>query len=355
MGNRSVRWMGVLVALIGLVSCALAAEPDDERPKPRRTKRTAVDSEPRKPAAEVEGKRKTSEPEAKRDPGITRIEVRLEAKAEGESFTLASGGKVKLEADPLLLTRHFSGVARERRKNPNLPGTVDLELLYEPRGAARFVTAAKVFRDRRYCLMLDDIVQSCAAFPPAQKEAYERGQFLSGVAETEANRFGQQLASVIRKAQSAVKAAERDVSGASPRALLEGLYRRAVKAKQPDWLDGERRGAYFGADLLDLWDRVDLAQAGGNREAPLDADPIAATTSMTLKSAKVGQTKLSKEDRTRATVEVTLTYKEPTVPHPVLYRMVREKGRWRIEDIGYNDTLSRQLKAYLAKALPGAD
>jgi hypothetical protein len=289
------------------------------------------------------------------DPGITSIEVRLEAKTGGESYNFASGGLVKLESDPLLMARHFSGIARERRKNPNLPGTVDLELVYEARGAARFVAAGKTFRDRRYCLMLDDIVQSCAAFPPPQKEIYDRGVFLFGVADAEANRFAQRLMATIRKAQSAVKSAERSVSGASPRALLDGLYRRALKTKAPELLDGERRGAFFSSDLLDLWDRVDLAQAAGNKEAPLDADPIAATTSLTLKSFRVGPTKQSKEDRTRATVEVTLTYKEPTAPNPVLYRLVREKGRWRIEDIGYNDTLSGHLKAYVARALPGQE
>lgn len=289
------------------------------------------------------------------DPGITSIEVRLEAKADGESYNLASGGLVKLESDPLLMARHFAGIARDRRRNPNLPGTVDLELVYEARGAARFLAAGKAFRDRRYCLMLDDIVQSCAAFPPPQKEIYDRGLFIHGVAEAEANRFAQRLTATIRKAQSGVKSAERSVSGTSPRALLEGLYRRALKTKAPELLDGERRGAFFSSELLDLWDRVDLAQAGGNKDAPLDADPIAATTSLTLKSFRVGPTKQTKEDRGRATVEVTLTYKEPTAPNPVQYRLVKEKGRWRIEDIGYNDTLSRQLKSYIARAMPGQE
>lgn len=289
------------------------------------------------------------------DPGITSIEVRLEAKADGESYNLASGGLVKLESDPLLMARHFAGIARERRRNPNLPGTVDLELVYEARGAARFLAAGKAFRDRRYCLMLDDIVQSCAAFPPPQKEIYDRGLFIHGVAEAEANRFAQRLTATIRKAQGGMKSAERSVSGASPRALLEGLYRRALKTKAPELLDGERRGAFFSSELLDLWDRVDLAQAGGNKDAPLDADPIAATTSLTLKSFRVGPTKQTKEDRGRATVEVTLTYKEPTAPNPVQYRLVKEKGRWRIEDIGYNDTLSRQLKSYIARAMPGQE
>lgn len=289
------------------------------------------------------------------DPGITSIEVRLEAKVDGESYNLASGGLVKLESDPLLMARHFAGIARERRRNPNLPGTVDLELVYDARGAARFVTAGKAFRDRRYCLMLDDIVQSCAVFPPPQKEIYDRGLFISGVAEAEANRFAERLMVTIRKAQAAVKSAERGVSGASPRALLDGLYRRALKMKAPELLDGERRGAFFSSQVLDLWDRVDLAQAAGNKEAPLDADPIAATTSLTLKSFRVGPAKQSKEDRTRAVVEVTLTYKEPTAPNPVLYRLVKERGRWRIEDIGYTDTLSRQLKSYVARALPGLD
>ncbi len=52
---------------------------------------------------------------------------------------------------------------------------------------------------------------------------------------------------------------------------------------------------------------------------------------------------------------MTLTYKEPTAPNPVLYRLVKEKSRWRIEDIGYNDTLSGQLKSYIARALPASD
>ena len=289
------------------------------------------------------------------EPGITSIEVRLEAQKGGETYAFATGEKVKLEGDPVLMARHFSGIAREKRKNPNLPGTVDLELVYEARGAARFMAAGKAYRDRRYCLMFDDIVQSCSAFPPPQKDIYGRGIFVSGVAETEAGRFAQRLLAPIRRAHTAEKSAARQISGSSPRALLEGLYRLAVKPQPPHLLDGERRGALFSQDMLDLWDRVDLAQAGGNKDAPLDADPIAATNGLTLKSFKVGPTKASKEDRTRATVEVTLTYKEPTSPHPVLYRLVKEKAGWRIEDIGYNDTLSGKLKSYLAAALPGSE
>ncbi len=282
--------------------------------------------------------------------GVSRIEVRLVAKEGGEVFTFASGEKFNLEADPVLMARHFTGLARERRRNPNTPGAVDLELLYEERGKARFIAIANAARDRRYCLLIDDLIQHCAAFPPLQKGLYERGQILSSVPEREARPLAARLAAAIRKANTNVRAAERSVSASSPKALLDSLYRRAVKGSSADWLDGERRGAYFASSLLDLWDGVDVAQASGNRDAPLDADPVAATNGLTLQSYRIGSVK--QMDGT-ASVTVILTYREPTHPKPITYTLTKEKGRWRIADIEYNTTtLSQQLAIYLSAALP---
>lgn len=282
---------------------------------------------------------------------ISRIEVRLVAKDGGESFSFATGEKFNLEADPVLMARHFTGVARDRKRNPNLPGTVDLELLYDERGKARFIAIANAARDRQYCLLIDDLIQHCAAFPPLQKGLYERGQILSSIPERDARQVAARLAAAIRKANASLRATERTVPASSPKALLDSLYRRAMKSGTPDWLDGERRGAYLASALLDLWDGVDVAQASGNRDAPLDADPVAATNGLTLQSYRIGTVKQADGV---ASVTVVLTYREPTHPKPVTYTLAKEKGRWRIADIEYNTTtLSQQLAIYLSAALPG--
>lgn len=300
---------------------------------------------------------------------ITRIEVRFVAATGGETFATSRGEKIQLEPDPVLLTRHFSGVAKgaesakgetrakgkapakKRRSNPNAFGTVDIELLYEASGRMRFDTAARLADGRRYCLLIDDTVENCASFPADGPTDEDKGQIIPSVPETEARRLTGRLTAAIRKAASSLKSAERSVPAGSPKTLVDKLYRGAMKSAGPDWLDGDRRGAYLASSLLELWDAVDVVQAAGNRDAPLDADPLAASASLTLKSFRIG--KLEQPDRQTATVPVVLDYQEPAYPKPVVFTLVKERGRWRISDIEYNSTtLSQQLRIYLSAALP---
>lgn len=281
--------------------------------------------------------------------GLSRIEVRLTKDKGGERFPTPSGATVDLEADPVLLTRHFSGVTKTKRADPNAFGTVDIEVLLESRGKTRFEAAARIAKGRRYCLLVDDTVETCAPF--AAPGAEENGLVIASVPEKDARRRIAALTAVMRKAARTVKAAERAVPSSSPKALLDHLYRRALKSAGPDWLDGDKRGGYLASGLLELWDAVDVVQAGGNSDAPLDADPLAASANLTLKSFRIG--KAEQPERGMASVAVTLDYREPAYPKPVVFTLVKESGRWRISDIEYNSTtLSQQLRIYLSASLP---
>ncbi len=224
------------------------------------------------------------------DPGITTIEVRLEAKGEGESYNFASGGIVKLESRPVA-----DGAALHRDR----PGPDARTPTCRARSTSNCCSSraapppGRRRKDLSRAPLLPDAgrhrAELCCLSAP-QKDIYDRGLFLFGVAEAEANRFSQRLMATIRKAQAAVKNRRpQHFGGLAARALGRPLSEgaeiqdaRAARWRKARCILLQRHAGSLGP--------VDLAQAAGNREAPLDADPIAATSSLTLKSFRVGPT-----------------------------------------------------------------
>ena len=153
------------------------------------------------------------------------------------------------------------------------------------------------------------------------------------------------MESAIRSAEAAVKAAEIETRVATPRELLDLLYGRAVRNRGPDWIGGDEREAFLIRDLVDLWDRVDVARAAGNTDALLSSDQVAATNGLTLRGYQI---ELDQERATMATANVTVRYAEDAPQQVVRYILVKERGNWRIADIGNaGSSLKGALQAFL--------
>jgi hypothetical protein len=289
------------------------------------------------------------------------IEVRLVAKEGGVSFA-SSGGQsatVQLEASPLLRTGDFARAEVRRTKGQSTrqsngpearpargakrSSTADLEITFGERGKVRFNAAAALVRDRRFCVVINGSLKSCSDFASSPKDS--DGQVIAGLDRAEARRLTGALAKAIRSIETNLKAAERATQVASARELLEVLYRRAVRNRGPSWISGDEREAFLVRDLVDLWDRVDVAMAVGSSDAVFSSDPVAATNGLTLKGYQVD---MEQERATMATANVTLRYAENAPQQVVRFILVKERGNWRIADIGNGGaSLKGALQAYL--------
>jgi hypothetical protein len=275
------------------------------------------------------------------------IEVRFVAKDGGVPFTFSSGKlpAVKLEPSPLLRTVDFVRAEARAVKNSNKSSRYDLEIVYSDKGKARFNAALALGRERKFCVIIAGRLKKCSDFGSSQKDLHDQGQVISGLDRGESLRLASTLEGAIRTASAEITAAERATKVASARELLDVLYKRAVRERGPDWIGGSEREAFLVRDLVDLWDRVDVAMAAGNRDALLDSDPVAATNGLRLRTYQI---EMEQERATMATANVTLRYAERAPQQMVRYILVKERGNWRIADIGNEgESLKGALQAFV--------
>ncbi len=279
------------------------------------------------------------------------IQVHLVAKQDGTPFAYADGTKRELVSFPLLQRTHFARVEVRPTSNRNNPGLWQVEVVYNARGRAAFLAAGEADRDRTYCIVVGRTIDSCPAFPPPQKGLYERGQILMDRSEAEARRLAAGLRTWLAQLALMERATER-ASRHGPRALLEALYRRAVKEQSPDWLDGEEREAFLSRDMVALWEKADAVRAAGNSDALLDYDPVAATNGLELKGYRIA---VEEQRAGRARARVALTYKDSDHRGGVAYDLVEQGGRWRIAEIGEGDnSVGAALRSFIAPPDPAA-
>jgi hypothetical protein len=279
------------------------------------------------------------------------VEMRLEAKGhDGAVHKFADGTERLLERWTVLRTADFTRAVASPTLNQNAPGMYEVDLLYTRPAAARFIALGDADRERSYCLLLDGIIEHCAAFPPEQKAIYDRGDRLMADRTPAAAR---DLAGRINRAIGAQRGERRRVEQAArrgPRALLALLYRRSRANHEPLWIDGEERTGFLSDSLQALWDKVDAAQRAGNHDEIYDADPIAATNGLSLGSFRISVGQLTP---THAEADVLVGYAEPAPTQTVRYVLVRERGGWRIDDIGNRDwSLRRALAAFAGATVP---
>src|SRR5262249_10488756 len=157
-------------------------------------------------------------------------------------------------------------------KNASKSGSFELEIVLSERGKTRFNAAAALGRDRKYCVVAAGSLRNCSDFTPSEKSRSDQSLVATGLDRGEARLLAGSLESAIRSEEAAVKAAEIETRVVTPRELLDLLYGRAVRNRGPDWIGGDEREAFLIRDLVDLWDRVDVARAAGNNDTLLSSD-----------------------------------------------------------------------------------
>lgn len=276
------------------------------------------------------------------------IELRLEAKSDGVGYKYADGTERQLERWTVLRTADLARATARPTRNPNNRGEYEVELLYSRAGAMRYVTVGDADRGRSYCVLVDDVIDHCAAFPPEQKAIYDRGDRLmdrpSDAARKLARRIDEAIRAIAAERRQAEQAARR-----GPAALLGRLYRRARGNHTPQWIEGEEREEFLSSGLRELWNKADAAQRSGNSDQLFDHDPVAATNGLTMRRFAIGR---PSQTAKRATADVVVGYAETATKQTVRYALVREPGGWRIDDIGNRDwSLRNALTAFVA--VPG--
>ena len=278
------------------------------------------------------------------------IEVRLVAKEGGVPFTWSAGqtSTVALEPLPLLRAGDFARAEARPDKGSKKSSSSDLEITFSERGKARFSAAAALDRERKFCIVSAGSLKHCSDFGSSQQDRNDQSLIVSGLDRNEVRRLAGSLTSAIRSVETAVKTAETETKVETARELLDVLYKRAVRNRGPSWISGDEREPFLVRDLVNLWDRVDVAQAAGNRDAIYSSDPVAATNGLTLRGYQID---LEQERPTMAIANVTVRYGGNAPPQVVRYILVRERGNWRIADIGNEgESLKAALQAFLRPA-----
>ena len=121
---------------------------------------------------------------------------------------------------------------------------------------------------------------------------------------------------------------------ASPKDILTGIYKEAVKDTSPDWLDTKRRDKYLSKSLLELWARADAKKPPKGDVGPIDFDLTTDTNALELQGYGI---KTESKSDNAAVLAVKLTYRDPYVhlgpPRVVTYDFIRKGRSWRIDDI----------------------
>jgi hypothetical protein len=132
-----------------------------------------------------------------------------------------------------------------------------------------------------------------------------------------------------------------------PLAIIQAIYRLAVKGNGPSWIEKADRPKYLSKSLVALWAKTDSRLVAGD-EGPVDFDLVADTNGLTLTGFSAKGEKLTAD---AATIAVALAYKEKNPrpePSVVRYDLVREGDQWKIDEIrSSNWSLRDMLNGFL--------
>lgn len=112
------------------------------------------------------------------------LEYRLETES-GRSFEWADGKAQTLHQLPFMGRKDFARAVAVAAKNPNLPGSYDVEIAHSAIGTAKFAAVADADRARSYCVVFRGVVRACSGFAPAVKGIYN-GSTIPGLSRTDA-------------------------------------------------------------------------------------------------------------------------------------------------------------------------
>ena len=124
------------------------------------------------------------------------LEYRLE-KERGRAFAWADGKDKFFHELPFMTGRDFAKVVVVPAKNPNLPGTYNVEIAHSATGKAKFSAVADADRERSYCVIFREIIRACSGFAPAMKQIYNGG-IVFGLSKADAETLAREINALLR-------------------------------------------------------------------------------------------------------------------------------------------------------------
>ncbi|MDR2882044.1 MAG: YbjP/YqhG family protein [Azoarcus sp.] len=133
-----------------------------------------------------------------------------------------------------------------------------------------------------------------------------------------------------------------------PVAMIDAIYVRAAKGngQQGSGFLFDQMPRYFSKSLLALWARAD-AKTAKDEPGAINGDLATGSQEPDIKSFTV---KPEMREADKARVTVTFTHHDRSTPGStvVRYALVRQAGRWKIDDISYaGDNQSQPLRGVL--------
>jgi hypothetical protein len=124
------------------------------------------------------------------------LEYRLE-KERGRAFALPDGKDKLFHELPFMTGKDFAGASVVAAKNPNVPGTYNVEVRHSVIGRAKFQAVADADRERTYCVIVRDVVRGCSAFAPPVKDTYN-GSIVFGLSKAEAETLARGINAAVK-------------------------------------------------------------------------------------------------------------------------------------------------------------
>jgi hypothetical protein len=120
-----------------------------------------------------------------------------------------------------------------------------------------------------------------------------------------------------------------------PQTLIAAIYKRASAGKGEDgggfvWVNAKDRARYLTSGLRKVWHDSDARTAKGDQNPP-GFDPITNSQDPKVSEVKIA---VEKQDAQRASVAASFRgWGGPDQRDTIRYDMLRENGRWLIDDI----------------------
>jgi hypothetical protein len=127
------------------------------------------------------------------------LEYRLEKKI-GMPLDFADGTTKFFHELPFMTGKDFARAMAVKSRNPNTPGTFDVEVLHNAIGKLKFRAVADADRERSYCVVFR-VVRGCAGFAPPMKDIYDRGSTLYGMTQSATEKLAAEINRSLRVAR----------------------------------------------------------------------------------------------------------------------------------------------------------
>ena len=127
------------------------------------------------------------------------LEYRIEKKV-GTPLDFADGTSKFFHELPFMTAKDFSKAVVIKSRNPNTPGTFDVEVLHTAQGKMKFRAVADADRERSYCVVFRTMVRGCAGFAPPVKDIYDRGSMIYLKTRAEAEKLADEINASLRSA-----------------------------------------------------------------------------------------------------------------------------------------------------------